>query len=284
MGPLALGLVAAAGWGIADYLAALCTRRIGTLRTSLGMQASSLALTALAAGLVERMPPITTETIAIATALGLLGATMLAALYRALALGPIAIVSPVVAANAAVTVVLAVALLGERLSTPQLVAIVATIAGIGLASTDLRLLRETLGRPSEGVRLALITMIGFGVLGFLLATVSRSYGALPMVVLLRAGTTTLLVAFAAVRGAPLLVPRAAAPVVVLIGILDTAGNLAYGSGATLGYASVVATASSAYPLIPFVLGVSVLRERIAPNQLAGVALLLAGLLGLGVAS
>ncbi|OLC56592.1 MAG: hypothetical protein AUH85_05950, partial [Chloroflexi bacterium 13_1_40CM_4_68_4] len=266
---------------MADYLAALSTRRIGTLRTSLGMQASSLVLVAIGATALGQVPPLSVETIAIAFGMGALGAVMLAALYRALAVGPIAIVSPVVAANAAVTVVLAVALLGERLSTLQLVAIVATIAGIALASTDLRIVRETLGRPSLGVRLALLTMVGFGVLGFLLATVSRSYGALSMVFLLRAGTTALLAVFAVARRTSPLAPRVALGVVVLVGVLDTGGNLAYGYGATLGYASIVATASSAYPLIPFVLGVTVLRERIAPNQLGGVALLLAGLLILG---
>lgn len=247
------------------------------------MQASSFVLVALAAATLGQVPPLTLESIAIALGMGALGAVMLAALYRALALGPIAIVSPVVAANAAVTVVLAVTLLGERLSTAQLGGIVATIAGIALASTDLRVVRETLGRPSLGVRLALLTMVGFGVLGFLLATVSRSYGTLPMVLLLRAGTTALLVAFAAARGASALAPRVALGAIVLIGVLDTGGNLAYGYGATLGYASIVATASSAYPLIPFILGVTVLRERIAPNQVAGVALLLAGLLILGLA-
>ena len=284
MNPLLLGVAAAIGWGVADYLAALTTRRLGTLRTSLGMQASSLVLIALAAGSIGQLPPLTPATLGYAALMGALGGVMLAALYRALALGPIAIVSPVAAANAAITVVLAVALLGERLSLMQVAAITATIGGVALASTDLRIVRETLGRPSDGVRLALLAMLGFGVLGFLLATVSRSYGALPMVVLLRAGTTALLVAFAAARRPPLAVPTAAAAVIVLIGIVDTGGNLAYGYGATLGYASIVATASSAYPLIPFVLGVTVLRERIAPNQLAGVTLLLLGLLLLGVST
>ena len=284
MNPLLLGVAAAIGWGVADYLAALTTRRLGTLRTSLGMQASSLVLIALAAASIGQLPPLTPATLGYAALMGALGGVMLAALYRALALGPIAIVSPVAAANAAITVVLAVALLGERLSLMQVAAITATIGGVALASTDLRIVRETLGRPSDGVRLALLAMLGFGVLGFLLATVSRSYGALPMVVLLRAGTTALLVAFAAARRPPLAVPTAAAAVMVLIGIVDTGGNLAYGYGATLGYASIVATASSAYPLIPFVLGVTVLRERIAPNQLAGVTLLLLGLLLLGVST
>ena len=283
MTPLVLGLIAAVGWGMADYLAALSTRRVGTLRTMLWMQASSLALLLVVVVPLGKVPPLDVETAALAIGMGALGAVMLAALYRGLALGPVAIVSPVVAANAAVTVVLAVTLLGERLSAQQIAGIIATIAGVALASTDLRVVRATLGRPSDGVGLALIAMIGFGVLGFLLATVSRAYGALSMVVLLRAGTTLLLAAVAASLRFPPRVPPGSAFVIVLVGVLDTAGNVAYGEGASLGYASIVATASSAYPLIPFALGLTLLRERVAPNQLAGVALLLFGLATLGLA-
>lgn len=281
MNALLYGLVAALGWGIADYLAAVTARRIGTFRTTLGMQASSLAIFAAILAGTGQLPVLSADALVAALAMGALGALMLAALYRALALGPIAIVSPVAAANAAVTVLLAVVLLREVLSPQQLAAIAATLAGIALASTDLRVVRETLGRPSEGVRLALVSMVGFGVLGFLLATSSRAFGPLGMVLLLRAGTTLFLILFGLTRGVASAVPRGALPVVVLIGVLDTSANVAFGLGAVSGYASIVATGASAYPLIPFALGVTLLRERIAPNQILGVALLVGGLATLG---
>lgn len=281
MNALLYGLVAALGWGIADYLAAVTARRIGTFRTTLGMQASSLVIFAAILAGTGQLPVLSADAVVAALVMGALGALMLAALYRALALGPIAIVSPVAAANAAVTVLLAVVLLREMLSPQQLAGIAATLAGIALASTDLRVVRETLGRPSEGVRLALVSMVGFGVLGFLLATSSRAFGPLGMVLLLRAGTTLFLILFGLTRGVASAVPRGALPVVLLIGVLDTSANVAFGLGAVSGYASIVATGASAYPLIPFALGVTLLRERIAPNQILGVALLVGGLATLG---
>lgn len=281
MNALLYGLVAALGWGIADYLAAVTARRIGTFRTTLGMQASSLLIFAAILTGTGQLPVLSADAPVAALAMGALGALMLAALYRALALGPIAIVSPIAAANAAVTVLLAVVLLREVLSPLQLAAIAATLLGIALASTDLRVVRETLGRPSEGVRLAFVSMVGFGVLGFLLATSSRAFGPLGMVLLLRAGTTLFLILFGLTRGVASVVPRGALPVVVLIGVLDTSANVAFGLGAVSGYASIVATGASAYPLIPFALGVTLLRERIAPNQILGVAVLVAGLATLG---
>src|SRR5438093_8274909 len=126
-------------------------------------------------------------------------------------------------------------------------------------------------------------MVGFGILGFLLATTARAFGALPMVLLLRFGTTAALAAYAVGRRTVPAVPRAALATILLIGILDTVANVAFGIGATTGYASIVATGASSYPLIPFVLGVTVLRERIAPNQTAGLALLVGSLASLGLA-
>jgi uncharacterized membrane protein len=55
-------------------------------------------------------------------------------------------------------------------------------------------------------------------------------------------------------------------------------------GIALGYASFVMTGSGAYPLIPALLAILVLRERLAPNQYVGVAVLVAGLVALGLQS
>ena len=44
------------------------------------------------------------------------------------------------------------------------------------------------------------------------------------------------------------------------------------------------TGSGAYPLIPALLAIAVLRERLAPNQYVGVVVLVAGLVALGLQS
>lgn len=284
MTPLLYGLAAAIGWGFADYLAALVARRRGTFSATLGMQTTSLVLFGTAFALLGLLPPLTWHVVVGAILMGALGSGMLAALYKSLALGPIAIVSPVVAANAAVTVILAVLFLGERLSPAQTWAIVATIAGIMLASTDLRVVRQTLGKPAPGVTLALLSLLGFGVLGLLIALYARTLGTVGMVVAIRVGATAFLLAALALWRLRVELPRGALGLVVLIGVLDTGANLAYGLGAQAGYASIVSTGASAYPLIPVVLGIWLMRERIAPNQIVGVVLLVGGLIALGLAS
>ena len=68
---------------------------------------------------------------------------------------------------------------------------------------------------------------------------------------------------------------------VLVGAIDVLGGAAYARGTELGYVSIVSAASATFPLIPVVGGILLLRERPAASQLAGVVLVVGGLLLLG---
>jgi len=72
--------------------------------------------------------------------------------------------------------------------------------------------------------------------------------------------------------------------VLVTGALDTLANVLFVLGVQSGSASVVATASGAYPIVTALLAIVLLRERLAPNQYAGVVVLIAGLVGLGLAA
>ena len=66
-----------------------------------------------------------------------------------------------------------------------------------------------------------------------------------------------------------------------VGLADLLGVIAYSSGAELGFVSIVLTASAVFPLIAVVLSIVLLHERPVPNQYAGIALVIGGLLLLG---
>ena len=262
----------------------MATRRIGVVRTSLGMQTIGLAAYVLVLLALGRWPHIGWEQLPYAIVLSALGVVSLAVLYRAFALGPIAVVSPVVASYAALTVILIVIFLGERLTGGQSIAITLTFIGVVVASTDVRALRATMGRPSEGVRLGLYATVGFACWSVLFAAAARDGDALGVIVLLRICSIALLTGFVAVRGVSLapMASRRALALVAAVGVLDTGANVLLGLGIESGYASFVMTGSGAYPLIPAVLAILVLRERLAPNQYLGVAVLVAGLVALGL--
>src|SRR6185295_13823741 len=132
---LLAGLGAALSWGTLDLFSALASRRIGSLWVTTGMQvvgALLLALVALVSG--TRLP--SDPYVLIAGALvGLAGAGAYLMYFTGLRIGPIAVVSGVVAAYGGLTVVLAVLLRGETLTTVQ--AAGAIIATIGVVMTGL---------------------------------------------------------------------------------------------------------------------------------------------------
>lgn len=250
------------------------------------MQTVGTALFALALALLGRWPEIAPGLLAWGAGLAVLGAVSLLLLYRSLAIGPIAVVSPVVAAYTAVTVILVVLFLGERLSVPQSVAIATVFGGVVLSSTDLRVVLATLGRPLPGVRIAFAAMLGFGLWGALMAAATRQHDGLALILVGR-------VAGLAVMAAVALVLRSAIPadrrpmtlgLVVIVGVFDTLANVLFVVGVQGGDAAIVVTGSGLYPVLPALLAIAFLHERLAPNQYVGVGVLVAGLVGLGLVS
>jgi drug/metabolite transporter (DMT)-like permease len=286
MEALLYGVGAAIAFGFGDYAAAMATRRVGVVLTSLGMPSVGLTAYVVVLAALGRWPTFEWQQVPYAAVLSVIGIVSLAALYRAFAIGPIAVVSPVVASYAALTVLLIVAFLGERLTGGQAVAIGVTFVGVAVASTDIRELRQTLGRPSEGVRIGFFATLGFAVWSAIFAAGIRATDGLALIVVQRAFSVVLLTLFVVVRGISLrpLAARGAASLVSITGVLDTGANVLLALGIASGYASFVMTGSGAYPLIPALLAILVLRERLAPNQYVGVAVLVAGLVALGLQS
>jgi len=273
-------------WGFADYAAALSARRVGAVRTAFGMQATGLVSFAIALFAFGGWPALEPGEVPYALALGVLGVVSITALYRALALGPVAVVAPVVASYVAVTVLLVVVFLGERLTGPQLAAATVTFVGVVLTSTDGRRLRVTLGRPVPGVRIGLVATVGFGLWGAVFAAATRAYPWPAMILLLRMTSVVVVGVFVLARGIDLRAfrDRRALALATAVGVLDTFANVLFALGIGSGYASITATGSGAYPIIPAVLGVVALGERPAPNQYLGIVVLVCGLASLGALS
>ena len=286
MEALLFGVGAAFAFGFGDYAAAMASRRAGVAITAFGMQVIGVAAVALVIAVLGRWPRFGWEQVPWAFALALIGTLSLVALYRAFALGPIAVVSPIVASSAALGVVGIVVFLGERLTLGQAISIALTFIGVAAASTDIRELRRTVGRPVEGVRFGVLATVGFGIWSVLLTAATRANDPFALVLIWRVFGIALVGAFLAWRRvaiAPLAVP-ATLGIVALVGVLDTGANVLLMLGVQSGFASYVMTGSGAYPIIPAVLAILVLRERLAPNQYLGVALLVCGLIALGLQS
>jgi uncharacterized membrane protein len=250
----------------------------------LGMQLTGTVLYAVALAVAGRFPALSFDQLPLGVALAALGLAGLLCFYKALALGPIAIVSPIGGAYVAVAVILVVVFLGERLTTGQTLGITVTTVGILMTGTDGRSLAAALSRPKPGVWLALAAMLTFGGWAAVMAYATRTHDGLAMILVQRIISVLVSLAIVLVlrRSMSGRAGVAAAGVVLASGLFDTLANVLYVLGVQAGFASIVATGSGVYPVIPALLGITLLGERLAPNQYLGIIVLLAGLVTLGL--
>jgi drug/metabolite transporter (DMT)-like permease len=277
-----LGTLSAITWGLADVFVTYVSRRAGFFKTLLFSQIFGLVLLVAVAIAVDELPGPSTAQVLALVALGPVAVAAYAGFYRALELGPIAIVSPIASANGAVVVLLAVLVLGESLTAVQALGCFLVLGFIVLAA------REPDSKPSEGdgsgIRLALIASIAFGGYLFVLATMSDEVGWLVPVLIARSVTVAIVSAVAVARPPPSrgALGRLGVLGCVGAGVLDACGYLAYNRGGEIGEVAITSAAASAYPVIPILVGLFALRERIAWHQLVGVAGVLCGMIVLSL--
>jgi drug/metabolite transporter (DMT)-like permease len=277
-----LGASAALVWGLTDILVVHSARRVGVVRSLLAVQGSGVLLLALLAVLLGVDLSVSGGQWAAIAALGAVSVGAYLGFYKALELGPIAIVSPIASSNGAMIVVLAVIVLGESLTAGQTVGIALVLTFIVLASVE-----PTAERLSgtSGIRLALAATVVFGLYLFFLTTLADDLGWLLPILLTRAVAVALIVALFAARpdgqSRPLgkLVLAACAGA----GTLDALGYLLFNRGAEIGEVAITSAAASSYPLIPILVGLVAFRERVAWHQLVGVAGVLIGMVVLSLA-
>ncbi len=106
------GLAAAVGWGLADFFGALSGRRIGAIGAVIsGQLLSAVFMTALLIVTGESLEPLRSN-IWLLVLNGAVAAFAYTTHYKALELGPVAVVSPIGAGYAVVGVALAMLVLG----------------------------------------------------------------------------------------------------------------------------------------------------------------------------
>ena len=277
-----LGTLSAITWGLADVLVTYVSRRGGFFKTLLLSQIFGLALLVVVALAVNDLPGPSTAQVLALVALGPVAVAAYAGFYRALELGPIAIVSPIASANGAVVVLLAVLVLDESLTALQALGCILVLGFIVLAA------REPSSEPGEGngngIRLALIASIAFGGYLFVLATMSDELGWLVPILIARSVTVAIVSAVAVARPPPSpgALGRLGLVGCMCAGLLDACGYLVYNRGAEIGEVAITSAAASAYPVIPILVGLFALRERIAWHQLVGVGGVLCGMVVLSL--
>lgn len=279
-----LGAGAALCWGVVDVAIVWLARRAPFVSVTFAVQGASVAmLTVLAIALAETPSLSAGQWIAV-LALGPIGSVAYLAFYRALELGPIAIVSPIASSNGALVVVLAVVVLGDTLTTTQALGAAVVAGCVILAAAQLGERVPTAPAGGDGIKLAVLATAMFGGYLFALVAMAEPLGWLLPILLTRlAGLPLLALLVARRRERPwrTLGPRAAA-LAGVAGMLDGAGYLLFNRGAELGEAALTSAAAATYPLLPIACGLLLLHERLRTHQAVGVAGVLAGMVLLAI--
>ncbi|MHC3472254.1 EamA family transporter [Streptomyces sp. 7R007] len=268
-------------WGMADFGGGLLTRRTPALTVVVVSQviaASVLgAVVAVTGGWSEAGPRLW-----FAFAAGLVGPVAMICFYRALARGPMGVVSPLATLSVAVPVGVGL-FLGERPGLTQAAGIAVAVGGVVLAGGP-----QLRGAPvqRQTILLTLVAALGFGAVFALIAEASTTVTGLFLALFVQrltnvvAGGAALYVSVR--RGTPALpahgFPWRDLPALAFVGLADVAANGTYAVAAQHGPVTVAAVLASLYPVVTALAARGFLSERLRAIQAAGAGLALLGTL------
>ncbi|MFD7614192.1 EamA family transporter [Streptomyces sp. NPDC059828] len=269
-------------WGLADFGGGLLTRRIPALTVVVVSQAIAVvvlgAVVLATGGLHEAGPELW-----YAVAAGVVGPVAMLSFYRALALGPMGVVSPLGSLGVVVPVSVGL-LLGERPGLMQFAGIGVAVVGVLLAGGP-----ELRGAPvqRQSILLTLLAAFGFGSVMALISEASTTLTGLFLALFVQRVTNVAVggaALFVSVRRGGRALPeeggmevvRGSLPALAFVGLADVAANGTYSIAAQYGPVTVAAVLASLYPVVTALAARGVLKERLRAVQAAGAGLSLIG--------
>ena len=266
------GLGAAAAWAISTLCSSRSSRLIDPMSVVAWVMLTGLVIClplAAASGVPSALGGHAGAWLALSGA-GNVGGLLLA--YRALRIGRVSLVAPLVSTEGAVAAVIAL-LAGERLRVAVGAGLGLAVIGVCLAAvpTEAREDRRRSGHP-EAVALAILAALSFGVSLYATARASSSLPASWVVLSARLiGVLALALPLAAARR--LRLTRAAVPLVLGSGVCEVVGFFSYTAGARHGLA-VAAVLASQFAALAALVAFLAFGERLGRVQLAGVGTVL----------
>lgn len=263
---IAFGLLAALSFGGGDFVGASAARRAGVLVVAAGTQLAGLVVLLVALAVVRpEIPQI--DGIALGLVAGIAGGIGLAALFGGMAVGSMGLVAALSGAGSLVIPLIVGGLMGARVAPLQLVGIGAAAAAAGAASGASR---GDVGR--RALLLSALAAAAFGTWYVLLDLAAEAADPLWTLALSRTASALVTGLLAVGR-----FDRSRYPfrVVAAAGLLDVAGNALYIAARAEMAVGLAAALTGLYPIVTMLLARFILRERLAPLGLVGVALAVA---------
>lgn len=267
-----LSLLAAASYGLADFVGGVVSKRTSPWAVALVAQLGGSALV-FGLGLVTD-GTMTSADVGWSVVAGIANGFGTAFLYRGLSSGRMGVVAPVSGVGAVLVPVVVALVTGERPSALVWVGIVAAVPGIWLVS------REPASSPlgsgtdsgaGSGLVDGVLAGLGFGSLFAALAQIPEEAGFMPLALnqLVAAGAIVLV---ATALRQDWLPREPAAAYGVVSGALGALATGAFMVASQSGHLTVTAVLASLYPAFTVVLAATVLREHVHRSQAVGLVL------------
>ncbi|HUX40640.1 MAG TPA: DMT family transporter [Rectinemataceae bacterium] len=277
--PVLLSLLSALFYGLGDFSGGFATRKSPLLAVVTISQIGGAAL-ALVFALADGSPFPRPVDVVWASAAGLCGLLGILMLYRGIAKGVVAIVSPVSALVSAVIPAMAGLAMGERPSAFALAGTLLCLPAILLLSW------ESGGAAGRARRLesllhGLAAGLGFGLFFIALSRTGHGSGIWPAFIARGTSLAALLIVASAARR-PLVLARGSRLPAVAAGLADMGANILFLLASRSGLLSITAVVSSLFPAPTVVLARIFLKERIPPARIAGLGLAIAGVALIGM--
>lgn len=261
-----LSLLAAASYGLADFVGGVTSKRVSPWSVALVAQLGGATLVFLLTLVVSGSP--TGADLAWSVVGGLGNGFGTAFLYRGLSAGRMGVVAPVSGVGAALVPVAVGVVTGERPAALVWLGIVLALPGIWLVA------REPAtgpGRLGAGLADGVLAGLGFGLLFAALAQIPAEAGFLPLALnQVVAGAVIVVVALA--LGSPWVPREPRALGGVVSGALGALATGAFLVATHSGYLTVTAVIASLYPAVTVMLAALVLREHVHRAQALGLGL------------
>jgi drug/metabolite transporter (DMT)-like permease len=274
----ALALSASLVWGVADFAAAVRARTLSPIAVAAIAQLFGAVL--LGVLLLVVPDPFPGWGIWVPAAIaGVLGAVAHPVFYRALSIGPIGVVAPILAMAAAGPVLWGIFAAGETPTLVQVAGLGLAILGVVLVSRQKHVAEATTSRYAA-IPLALLAIVLSSGMFIALDAASEQSGLWGVSAQRTIGLPILLVAAAVLLRGTRPFGRGNLLAVAPIGLADTAALLAFGYAAQFGDLSLVIVLSSLYPVVTILLARFILGEHLALIQRLGAVVAFAGVLAI----
>lgn len=275
-----LGLGAAIGFGLSDYLAGIYARRFRLLSVLVVAQVAGLLVLVVAIPLFDGSGAKPVD-LAWGALGGLATAAAILLLMQGFRVGRLSVVSPVSSLGAAGIPVVVGLLIGEQPSLPALVGLAGGLIAIWLVSSGAPDVRTGERSLAAGFWYGIGAGVGFALLYVALAMTEPASGVWPAVSMQVVLLTVIIVAMVTRRQRLSVTPEALSGIVG-VGVAGAMGTVCFLYAARVGLVSIAAVIASLSPAVTVILARLLLAELLSWRQvggllLAGVALVLISL-------